>query len=152
MKTSTRLALAFLAFATSAGSAALAEETAGKPLGAAAKGPSPRFERVDADSSGDISFDEFSVAMNKRITKADANGDGKITVAEISAQFNGPRGERIALRTVDRFDANRDGSVTLVEIEGRQKKLFALLDVNDDGKIEPRELPAGKGKVRPNRN
>lgn len=146
MKTSTRLALAFLAFAASAGNAALAEEAAGKPSDAAKKGISPRFERVDVNSSGDISFEEFSAAMNKRVVKADANGDGTITVAEIAAQFNGPRGERMAERLVQRFDANGDGSVTLVEIEGRQKKLFALLDLNDSGTIEPREMPARKAK------
>ena len=36
---------------------------------------------------------------------------------------------------------NGDGELTKAEIENRQKKQFALLDKNDDGKITADELP-----------
>jgi hypothetical protein len=43
-----------------------------------------------------------------------------------------------------RLDANGDGMLTLAEIESRQKKMFALMDRNDDGKIVKDEMPSGR--------
>ena len=54
------------------------------------------------------------------------------------------RAERMAQRIVERFDTDGDGMLTAAEIESRQKKMFALLDRNDDGKVEKDEMPRGK--------
>ncbi len=137
MNTSTKLAMAFLAVATTAGAPAFADE---KPEGRAERGKQ-RFERTDADSSGDITFEEFAAAMKIRISNADKDGDGKMTVAEIAADIVRMRAERAAERMIERFDADGDGMLTLVEIETQQKKMFALLDRNNDGKIVAEEMP-----------
>ena len=105
-----------------------------------------RLERIDADKSGDITFEEFAAAMNTRINRFDANSDGKLTVAEIASEIDGRRAQRRASRFVERFDIDRDETVTLAEIENRQKKRFALLDMNDDGKVVADELPRRFGK------
>ncbi|MEQ1950691.1 acid-shock protein [Mesorhizobium sp. CN2-181] len=142
MKTSTKLAMAFLAVATSGGTSAFAADREEGRTGG-----NMRFERADADSSGDVTFEEFVAAMNSRIGNADANGDGKMTVAEIASEIERMRAERMARRIVERFDTDGDGMLTVVEIESRQKKLFALMDRNDDGKIVPEEMPKrGWGK------
>ena len=49
------------------------------------------------------------------------------------------------------FDANGDGKLIKAEIESLQKKLFALLDSNDNGEIVQDEIPnrhwhGGNGK------
>jgi len=54
------------------------------------------------------------------------------------------RAERMARRLIERFDTNGDGVLTAAEVESRQKKMFALLDRNDDGKIEKDEMPRRK--------
>ena len=92
-------------------------------------------------NSGDVTFEEFAAAMKSRIGDADADSDGKMTVAEIAAEIERMRAERMARRMIERFDTDGDGMLTLVEIEARQKKMFALLDRNDDGKIVPEEMP-----------
>ena len=141
MRISTKLAMAFLAVATTAGAPAFADD---KPEGRAERGKQ-RFERTDADSSGDITFEEFAAAMKMRIGDADKNGDGKMTVAEIAADIERMRAERAAERMIQRFDADRDGMLTLVEIETHQKKMFALLDRNNDGKIVVEEMRPREG-------
>ena len=101
----------------------------------------PRRISFTWNNSGDVTFEEFSAAMAKRFPSADANSDGKMTVAEIADAIERMRAERMAQRIVKRFDTNGDGELTKDEIESRQKKMFALLDRNDDGKIEKSEMP-----------
>jgi Ca2+-binding EF-hand superfamily protein len=139
MKKSTRLALGFAALA---GVIATAAYAADGPGGWAMHGMhgNMRLQKADADKSGDISFDEFTAAMKGRIENADANHDGKVTVEELAAYLEKARYERMAKRMIDRFDTNGDGELAEDEVQGRQKKLFALLDRNDDGKIEKNEM------------
>jgi hypothetical protein len=137
MKKSTRIALTFLAIAGAAGSTAFAADRDGRRDGRQGM----RFERADADSSGDVTFEEFAAAMKNRIGNADADKDGKMTVGEIASEIERMRAERMARRLVERFDTDGDGALTAAEIESRQKKMFALMDRNDDGKIIKEEMP-----------
>ena len=146
MKKTTKLAIAFLALAGTAGSATAADND-----GRRGDMRGMRFERTDADKSGDITFEEFSAAMKTRMGTADADGDGKMTVAEIASAIERMRAERRAQRIVDRFDTDGDGMLTAAEIESRQKKMFALMDRNDDGKVVKEEMPQRKN-VRRGRN
>lgn len=137
MKKSTKIALTFLAIAGAAASTAFAADRDGRRDGRQGM----RFERADADSSGDVTFEEFAAAMKNRIGNADADKDGKMTVGEIASEIERMRAERMARRIVQRFDTDGDGALTTAEIESRQKKRFALLDRNDDGKIVKEEMP-----------
>lgn len=100
-----------------------------------------RFEQADADKNGDVSAEEFAAAFNSRIGGTDANNDGVYSEDEIVAEIERQRAKRMAQRIIERFDADGDGKLTKAEIESQQKKLFALLDRNDDGKIVRDELP-----------
>lgn len=139
MKRSTKLAMAFAAVAVTAATGAMASDRNGGGKG------QMRFERADADSSGDISFEEFSAAMKGRFETADSDGDGKVTMAEIASAIEKTRAERMAKRMMARFDTNGDGVLTAAEVEGRQQKIFAYLDRNEDGKIEKSEMPRRGG-------
>jgi hypothetical protein len=139
MKSSTKIAIAFLTLAGFAGAAYAADEPGRHDPRAGM-----RFDRLDADQSGDVTFEEFSAAMKSRIGEADKDGDGKMTVGEIASEIERLRAERMAKRIVERFDTDGDGMLTATEIESRQKKMFALLDRNDDGKVEKDEMPRGK--------
>lgn len=144
MSKSTRFAIAFLALAGTAATSSLAMAQNGS-RGDGMKAMQ-RLEKADADKSGDVTFDEFAAAMNQRFADADGNGDGKMTVAEIADQILRMRAERAAKRMVERFDTDGDGALTKAEIESRQKKLFALFDRNDDGKIAKDEMQRGHGR------
>lgn len=139
MKTSTKIASAFLGMAALAGTSAFAADRDMR----SDHGKTMRFEKADADSSGDVSFEEFAAAMSSRFANADADSDGKMTVSEIASEIERMRAERMARRIVDRFDTNDDGVLTSAEIESRQKKRFALLDRNDDGKVTADEMRRG---------
>ena len=137
MTTLTKAALAFLALAGTAGTGAIAADGDDSDW----RGGITRLERADADHSGDVTFEEFAAAMKRRIGGVDADGDGKMTVAEIASEIERMRVERMARRIVERFDTDGDGALTAAEIESRQKKMFALFDRNDDGKIVKEEMP-----------
>ncbi|MGX7872117.1 hypothetical protein ACVDG5_003835 [Mesorhizobium sp. ORM6] len=49
----------------------------------------------------------------------------------------------MARRIIARYDTKGDGTLTTDDITGREKKVFAMLDKNNDGKIEKSELPKG---------
>jgi Ca2+-binding EF-hand superfamily protein len=138
MKLSTKLAFAFMALAGASAAAHAADDK-----GQGRQGPRAlmQFGAVDADSSGDVTFDEFAAAMKTRVGGADKDGDGKMTVEEITDEIVRMRAQKQAKRMIDRFDADGDGAITAAEIEARQKKMFALLDRNDDGKIVKDEMP-----------
>jgi Ca2+-binding EF-hand superfamily protein len=142
MKTSTRIALAFLTLAGVMATAAYAAED--QPDRHGPRAGMMRFDRLDADQSGDVTFEEFSAALKSRIGDADKDHDGKMTLGEIASEIERMRAERMAERIVERFDTDGDGMLTAAEIESRQKKMFALLDRNDDGKVEKDEMPRGK--------
>lgn len=134
MKKTTTIALAFVTLAGLAGSSAMAQDRQGWRQDAG-----QRFERADTDNSGDLTFEEFSAAFNDRLDGMDADGDGTMTVEEIAAEIMQRRAERMAQRLIDRFDTDGDGKLTTAEVQARQSKLFALLDGNDDGKLEMEE-------------
>ena len=130
MRISTKLAMAFLAMAATAGTSAVAgDQTKGR-----GERGNFRFERADADSSGDITYEEFAAAMQKRIGTADKDGDGRMTIAEIASEIERMRAERMARRIVERFDADGDGMLTAAEIE-----IAAEEDVRADGSQRRRQ-------------
>lgn len=100
-----------------------------------------RFEQLDADSSGGVTFVEFSAPMLERFNEADANDDGQITAAEIQETIDGGRAERMASRMIERFDIDGDEQVSADELSRLQEKLFALVDRDDSGEISAEELP-----------
>ncbi|QPC87233.1 acid-shock protein [Mesorhizobium sp. NBSH29] len=142
----TKLALAFLALAAAGATTVYAAEKSGQR-----HRPALNFEKADADNSGDVTFEEFAAAINARSGIADADGDGKLTVDEIAGEIQRMRDKRMAERIIKRFDTDGDGALTMTEIVSRQKKMFAMLDRNDDGKVTKNEMPrGGKHKFRRN--
>jgi len=139
MTKTTTIAAAFLALAGLAAAAHAADD--GRRGDRSGPRSVAHFEAADADANGEVTFEEFADAVNKRLVDADADGDGKMTVGEIAAAIERMRAERMARRMVERFDTDGDGALTTAEIESRQKKMFALLDRNDDGKIVRDEMP-----------
>lgn len=136
MKKSTKAAIAFIALATTVGGVAMAKS---QKMGKGGKMPS--FEEIDADSNGGVSFDEFFAVASKRITEADKDGNGSITVAEVLEQMGDRGSERRANRMISHFDINEDGAVTTDELRNRMEKRFAMMDRNDDGEVQEKEFP-----------
>ena len=143
MNTRTRLATAFLALAATS----VAAQAADEPPRDGGERATLRFERIDTDKSGDVTFEEFVAVMDDRFAGADEDGDGRMTVAEIADRIERARVERMARRIVERFDADDDGVLTAEEIKSSRQKLFAQLDRNEDGKLVQDEMPK-RGMMR----
>lgn len=106
------------------------------------------FEKADTNSDGAITLDEVNARMQERLSQADSDGDLSVTKSEIIAAIEQHADHRrakrfsgtIADRLVYHLDVDDNGSVTLSEVENRVGKLFALMDFNDDGKVEKAEI------------
>lgn len=94
--------------------------------------------RLDTNKDGVISADEYSAIPDLRA--ADTNNDGVLSVEEVAAMIQKREYERRAERMMRGMDIDGDGKVTLAEIEQHRAKRFALMDRNNDGKLEGREL------------
>lgn len=73
--------------------------------------------------------------MGASLERADANGDGEISLAEAKAQS----AERFA-----KMDVNADGAISKADREARQQERFAEADANGDGEITPAEMTAAR--------
>lgn len=102
-----------------------------------------RLERLDANKDGSVDQQEFTAAAN--IKQADTNADGTLSTDELVAMVQKRQAERQAERLTRRLDIDGDGQVTLVEIEKNKTERFALMDRNDDGKLEANELRGRHG-------
>jgi len=149
VKKSTKIAMAFIGIAALGTTAAKAEWRPGPSQEMRGGMMMEQFKNADADKNGDVTLQEFESAISNRLGAVDTNGDKKLTVAEVAAEIQRMRDERMAKRIIARFDTNGDGELTLDEVQNRGQKLFALLDRNDDGKIDANEMPRGqRGEFR----
>ncbi|MCB1449975.1 MAG: hypothetical protein KDJ67_07630 [Nitratireductor sp.] len=154
MKTSTKYVIAGIAVVATAGAAFAAQGY--RHHGDRARMAMEMFNKADADGDKAISLAEMMAALTARFDKADGNGDKSVTKAEVIAAVEGdPQmsrakrwSGRIADNVVYRLDLDDNGSVAFTEVENRAKKLFALLDRNDDGKLELAELRRDMGGMR----
>lgn len=138
------------------------------PLGFAASEPAHanegrgfgvEFSDLDADGSGGLSLEELQNIRQNMLNRADANGDGQITEAELLAQANAQAAERVA-RLLERVDADQDGAITQEEIaQAREERrdarraamaerLFERADANGDGEISADEFEEAQTRMR----
>ena len=139
MKRNLKIAIAFATLAGIAGTAAVAADRPGRD-GMRGFGMMT-FGSADADSSGDVTLDEFTAAVTGRLGKVDADDDGTMTVEEVAAAIERMRNQRRAERIINRLDADNDGVLTTAEFDAAQGRIFARMDRNDDGKVEKSEMP-----------
>lgn len=119
-----------------------------------------KFAELDANGDGTLGEDErpfkhgpdkdvsvdkttFVAKAWERISAADANGDGQVTKDELRAA--GPkmmgkgRGGPMA-----KVDADGNGAISKAEFAAMGDKMWAHLDADQSGSLEPAELKRGK--------
>jgi Ca2+-binding EF-hand superfamily protein len=104
------------------------------------------MEKLDTNKDGAISKEEFEAKRASEFSEADADKDGTVTMAELSAYHEQKREERRQARErrmFERLDENNDGTVS--EDEFQKVGMFDRMDKNDDGKVTPDEM-RWKGK------
>jgi Ca2+-binding EF-hand superfamily protein len=110
-----------------------------------------RFKQIDKNQDGIISLEEFSAEgrfIDRRMSRADTNGDGAITTDEVEARqalISAEAQSRMEKRIEDsraffeRADRDNSGSVTADEMRAA---IFDRLDRDGDQMLSKRELRA----------
>ena len=93
--------------------------------------------KLDTNGDGKISKEEFAAVRAGVFQKLDKNGDGYIEPNELPQAKRRALG--LVLRRLKRMDTNGGGRISKDEWKGRPA-VFAKLDRNADGFIEPWEL------------
>ena len=84
-------------------------------------------------------IDRAIATDRERLSAAQAEAKGWRARAGEAAK----RIEEMAKRMIARYDSKDQGVLTTEDVTARDKKVFALLDKNNDGKLEKRELRRG---------
>jgi Ca2+-binding EF-hand superfamily protein len=98
-----------------------------------------------------LTKDDYDARARERFARLDKNGDGVLDAAEIEAEMTSRRegwrrlrgsdGPQPANRLIHLFDDNKDGKVSKEEHAAGIRRLFAELDLDNDGRITDADLP-----------
>ncbi len=153
MQTKKILTALTLAAVTAAGvsTAALADRRGG-PDG---EGMMPifNFEAMDADKDGKITTAEVQAHRAAMAKAADANGDGFLDAAELTAmemERMKVRAENRATMMVKRMDTDGDAKLSAAELAAGPgpQRMFERIDADQDGAISQAELDAAKARMQ----
>lgn len=99
------------------------------------------FKALDADGNGKLTKAEIDAARGKPMLHliADADKDGAVTKEELAKSYAG-RGGRVSERIFDALDADKDGKIGAAEWQAAGERLFARLDRNKDGNVTADDL------------
>lgn len=112
------------------------------------------FDRYDLNKDDAIDSSEIEAAKAARFTSVDTNGDGAISLEEMTASAQQRASDKAAKR-FSRMDANADGVIDQTEVAARgdhkhgkrhHGAMLERLDTNEDGKISRDEALSAKGR------
>lgn len=119
------------------------------------------FAALDADGDGRVTEAEIAAHRAAEIAGLDADADGFLTAEELSAhqmRMAQQMADKRSAQMLERLDADGDGRIGVAEMmmgaHGDQSQMFARLDANGDGAITQEEiaaLRANAGQMRGNR-
>lgn len=106
------------------------------------------FEALDGNADGQISRDEMAQSRQDHIARADADGDGALSLKELEDQAV-EQAKSHAGRMMARADSNGDGVLSGDELAfgDRDNRRFDRMDRNGDGAISKAEFDRMRGKM-----
>jgi hypothetical protein len=108
----------------------------------------PPFEEVDTNSDGQLTREEIDAWRTTRATAIDSNGDGNVSLEELTAAEAAQAAER-AQRMMEARDANGDGMLTAAEmmLPAVPDRMFDRIDTDGDGAISKAEAEAASERM-----
>jgi Ca2+-binding EF-hand superfamily protein len=99
------------------------------------------FKALDADGDGRLTKAEIDAVRGKPMLLliADADKDGAVTKDELARAFAGRRGQASG-RVFQALDADKDGKISAAEWQAAGERRFARLDRNKDGDVTADDL------------
>ena len=115
----------------------------GHGLGFLAKGPfrltaMEMFEAMDADGDGKLTQAEIDTARNDRHAAHDADGDGNLDLEEFAGVWHETT-RPITVRVFQMLDTDGDAVVTRAEYDRPLADIVERLDRDGDGALSPRD-------------
>lgn len=100
---------------------------------------------------GPVSRADFLAGGKMQLSATDADHDGVITKAELTAMIAGQMGGAPPTEMIDRIfpmmDTNGDGKAIMAEAEASQATWFDKADTNHDGTLTPEEGAAAQAAM-----
>jgi hypothetical protein len=97
--------------------------------------PAEFVKRFDTNGDGKLELSELPLRMQAWLGKADADHDGTLSAAELSAQRDGFLKQRFA-----RMDKSGDGVLTLDEVGERRWEHLRVADADGNGQVTEAEM------------
>jgi hypothetical protein len=92
------------------------------------------FGKADADGNGKVTAAEIAPLAEKRFARLDKDGNGAVTAAEIDAALMRAL-ERRRGRILAKLDADKDGIVSRAELDRFVEAMVASADGDQDGGV-----------------
>jgi Ca2+-binding EF-hand superfamily protein len=113
------------------------------------RGAMMSFDDVDADGDGKITAAEMKAHADARFAEADTDKDGFLNAAEMQAHMLAQASVRMqerSARMIERMDADGDGKISAAEMQAgprrgdRFERMLSRLDKDEDGAISRAEM------------
>jgi Ca2+-binding EF-hand superfamily protein len=105
------------------------------------------MQTMDTNKDGMISAAEHTAGTKAKFGKLDADGDGRVTAAEMDAAHSGAGGSAApamsSAEKIKTMDTDGDGAITAAEHEKGARGMFNKMDANGDGNLSAEEMQAG---------
>jgi hypothetical protein len=127
----------------------LAVAAGGLALAIGAHAGEDKTQMMDTNKDGMISAAEHSAGAKAKFGKLDADGDGRVTAAEMDTAHSGAGaagGAAPAMSSAEKIkaiDTDGDGAITAAEHEQGSRGMFTKMDANGDGNLSAEEMQAG---------
>jgi Ca2+-binding EF-hand superfamily protein len=106
----------------------------------------PDFATLDADGDGKVTQAEMDAYKAAKFAEIDTDGSGTVSAAEFAAQHEAASDERKAkfiATMIERMDADGDGELSADEMSGAKRKSpFERMDTDGDGTLSEDEMNA----------
>lgn len=99
------------------------------------------LEKLDKDGNGTVELSELPEHKQKWLGKADTDGDGKLTAAELKAA-----GEAKRRQMFERADDDGDGALTAKEIGEERWSKLSVADADKDSRVTMAELDKARAE------
>lgn len=106
------------------------------------------FRAADVDGDGLVSRAEFRAAREQQFSRLDRDGDGYFGDSDVPKRLLQRSGASRVTALIAQFDKNADRRISRTEFVEGPTTVFDLVDVNEDGRVDKREVDAARERIR----